>query len=165
VVNDGERASVFRLARGTNAPFSLSRFVQTAAERLLGLDRLDAMYRGLPATSDVDAFLARVPERFAVSTVHAPGALHRVPREGPVLVVANHPFGAIEGILLARLLRQVRSDVRIAVNELLQRIPELGELFIPVDAFGAAGAARVNTRAMRRALRWLPVLAPLRPGA
>jgi putative hemolysin len=154
-LNQKDKTSVFRLAHTPDASPAVARFVQTAAERLLGLDRLDAIYRGLARTGDVDAFLAAVLDLFGVSASLAPGALERVPREGPVLVVANHPFGAIEGILLASLLRQVRPDVRILVNELLERIPELKELFISVDAFGAGDAARANAAPMRRALRWL----------
>ena len=61
------------------------------------------------------------------------GSLDEIPAEGPAVVVANHPYGGIEGVALADLLMQKRSDVKVMTNEILCQIPELRELFIGVD--------------------------------
>jgi putative hemolysin len=71
------------------------------------------------------------------------------------VVVANHPFGGLDGLLLAQLLLQRRVDVRVLVNRHLARISELQDLFISVDIFGGRKAARENASGLRRALRWV----------
>jgi putative hemolysin len=78
-----------------------------------------------------------------------------IPAKGPAVVVANHPFGGIEGILLADLLLSVRRDVKIMANFLLNRIPQLRELTIPVDPFDRPGSARANIGPLREAVRWV----------
>lgn len=67
--------------------------------------------------------------------------LAQVPRQGPALLVANHPFGALEGILLIALLAGHRNDVRILANRSLAVVPELTPLFIFTDpmTLGAPG--------------------------
>jgi putative hemolysin len=79
----------------------------------------------------------------------------RIPTSGPTIVVANHPFGAIEGMVLTELLSRVRPDVRTMANYLLGAIPELRDRLILVDPFGGEGAARSNIRPMKEAIEWL----------
>ena len=79
----------------------------------------------------------------------------RIPRTGPLVVVANHPFGAIDGMVLAALLGSVRRDVKVMANYVLGRIPDLRDLFIFVDPFGGPDAAAHNSGPMRQSLRWL----------
>jgi putative hemolysin len=54
-----------------------------------------------------------------------PSDIERLPTTGPVIVVANHPFGAVEGLVLADILTKRRQDVRIMANALLGKIPEM----------------------------------------
>ena len=77
----------------------------------------------------------------------------RIPAKGPVVVVANHPFGLIEGAIAGALVARVRPDFKILANSLLAGTPALDDFVIPVDPFG--GAARANWRSLRRSLEWL----------
>ncbi|MCA9244985.1 MAG: lysophospholipid acyltransferase family protein, partial [Phycisphaerales bacterium] len=79
----------------------------------------------------------------------------RIPKTGPLIVVANHPFGGLEGMVLASVLRRARPDVKLLANYLLSRIPEMDETSIYVDPFGGADAQRRNMGSMKEALRWL----------
>ncbi|MGD9932839.1 MAG: lysophospholipid acyltransferase family protein [Dehalococcoidia bacterium] len=94
---------------------------------------LDALDIGVDAGSDAD--------------------LDRVPATGPLVVVANHPHGALDGLALASLLRWIRSDVKLLGNRLLDRIPEMRDSVVPVDSFRPAGAH--NAGGVRAALAWL----------
>jgi putative hemolysin len=81
--------------------------------------------------------------------------LARVPRSGPLLTVANHPFGLLEGAILAVLLPKVRSDVRFLANSLLESVPELRDRCIFVDPFGSTEAIPGNAGALRDCCGWL----------
>jgi putative hemolysin len=131
---------------------TLDRLLEGAVERLFSLKRLDHMYRDLPPVADTDAFLQQVLDAFHIQVQCAEDALLRVPACGSLVVVANHPFGALEGVILAQLLRRIRIDVKILANHLLERVPELQELFIGVDPFGGADATRRNRRGLKQAL-------------
>lgn len=80
-----------------------------------------------------DDFLRLVLKIFNIQHQVASGHRDSIPATGPSVIVANHPFGGIEGVALADLLLQVRPDVKVLTNELLCRIHELKELFIGVD--------------------------------
>jgi putative hemolysin len=126
-----------------------------ALDHVVGLAELDRMYGDLPAGVTGGAFLAWTLDRLGVSVRVTDADLSRIPTHGPVVVVANHPFGGIEGIALARALLQVRPDVKLFANFLLGRIPQLRDLLLFVDPFARRGSAHVNASALRGALTWL----------
>jgi putative hemolysin len=129
--------------------------VAGAVENLLLLTRLDAVYRHIAKKGEVRGFVDETLEKLEVRYDMGDADLSGAPRTGPLLVVANHPFGGIEGLILASLLLRARSDVKVMANHLLGRIPELQELLICVDPFGTRAATAKNTRPLREALRWL----------
>ncbi|WP_439121643.1 lysophospholipid acyltransferase family protein [Marivita sp.] len=56
----------------------------------------------------------------------------RIPKEGPVIVVANHPHGLVDGMILAELIGRVRTDYKILTRSLLTGVSEIEEFMIPV---------------------------------
>lgn len=79
----------------------------------------------------------------------------RIPTTGPVVVVANHPYGVLDGALLTVLLTRVRPDVKILTNFLLADIPELQRNCIFVDPFQTDRSIESNRKAIREALAWV----------
>lgn len=124
-------------------------------ERLLGLSALAEGYDTLPSGLSSIAFANVALNYLNVSSQILSGSLSNIPKEGATVVVANHPFGGIEGVILARMLQQVRPDVRIMANSMLQRVPELSEIFIGVNPYGHSKARKQNLKPLREALRWL----------
>lgn len=61
-----------------------------------------------------------------------PEEIARIPRTGPVVVVANHPSGLVDGMIMAEMVNRVRSDFKILTRSLLTGIPEVEEFMIPV---------------------------------
>jgi putative hemolysin len=80
---------------------------------------------------------------------------NRIPTTGPVVVVANHPFGVLDGALLTVLLTRVRPDLKVLTNFLLGDIPELQQNCIFVDPFQTDRSIESNRKAIRQALSWL----------
>jgi len=62
----------------------------------------------------------------------------RIPATGPVVVVANHPSGLVDGMVMAEMVNRVRSDFKILTRSLLTGIPEVEE-FIDPRALPARG--------------------------
>lgn len=56
----------------------------------------------------------------------------RIPATGPLVVVANHPHGLVDGMVMAELVNRVRPDFKILTRSLLTGIPEVAEFMIPV---------------------------------
>lgn len=81
--------------------------------------------------------------------------LDRIPAEGPLFLVANHPYGGVDGLVLGSLLDRVRPDGRLLVNFLLDRIDHMGGRCFYVDPFGGPEAARFNLKGIKESLRWL----------
>ena len=130
-------------------------------ERALGLEGVNALYEQavadpLPAgPAGIQAFCRRLLDGLGVRVSVAAEDLARVPKKGPVVVVANHPFGALDGMILSAVLMDVRLDLKVMANYLLGRVPELRELLVQVDPFGGPDAAARNAGRMRQGLRWL----------
>jgi len=94
-------------------------------------------------------------EEMNISLKIQPSDLDRIPRKGPLMAVANHPFGVLDGVALSVLLSRARSDVKILANSLLKVIPDLHEHCIFVDPFNASSSPGKNLKPLRRAIEWL----------
>jgi putative hemolysin len=124
-------------------------------ERLFGLRRFAAIYDDLVSRRGERNFPAHVLEAMAMSFDVADEEFGSIPAQGPLVVIANHPFGGVEGMILLDLLQRVRPDVRVLANSLLCRIPELRQAIIPVNPFGGRSAAAANRTPLRVAIRWV----------
>ncbi len=133
----------------------LRRGLIAAVDRALGLVRLDRVYRAAAVGKDPQDFLGRVLGHLGVALEVDRDQLERVPASGPAVVVANHPFGGIEGMALARVLLERRPDVRVMANFMLGRIPELREIFLLVDPFDTPESIRRNLATLRQTIRWV----------
>jgi putative hemolysin len=81
--------------------------------------------------------------------------LERIPKTGPVVVVANHPYGILDGAVLGALLTSVRPDVKVMTNFLLEGVPELERCCIFVDPLGTSRSRVRNRRALKNSVEWL----------
>ena len=91
-----DRETVFPLRRTADRP-GLPAFIAGAVERLLGLEYMGLEYLKLPDLDNPSRFLEEVFDRLDVDIEVSESDLLRVPRKGPTIVVANHPFGGIDG--------------------------------------------------------------------
>ena len=124
------------------------------AGKFLPLEEVRKLYgrlRSAPRGFQLDALLAEMNINLQV---HA-ADLERVPRKGPLVAVANHPFGVLDGAVLAVLLSRARPDVKILTNSLLEDIPELHQQCFFVDPFRTGLSAEKNKRPVKLALEWL----------
>ena len=122
-----------------------------AVERLSGQPRLKKLYEHYRAhlANDVPFFEAAIrlldlDVRFSASR------LAEIPREGPLVVVANHPFGVLDGLVICWLVSLRRTDFRVLTNSALDGVPEARDWLLRVDFAGTKEAMAANV-AMRKA--------------
>ena len=105
------------------------------------IDAFFAEHGHLRGFEFVDTALRHLDLRYQID----PAALSRIPPSGRLLIVANHPCGALDALALLDMVGKVRRDVRIVANEMLALIGPLADLLLPVRVFGgAAGAASLR---------------------
>ena len=133
-----------------------SRKLASFFERLLGLSVLAKCYESAPKKLGTQQFLSGVLDYLGVrvKAIDSQKVLPSLPKEGPLLIVANHPLGGLEGVAITQLLLELRADTKVLTNNLLTRIPELQSTFIGVDVL-SKNAARENVKGIRAASQHL----------
>lgn len=152
------------MSRLTKNPIRLpirNRLLNRIATRLMGLGPVIAIYDAwLKADHDDSPQAGEQLLEHSLAMLNADlvwngsNSLQRIPAIGPLIVVANHPLGGLEGMLLTRELLKFRSDTKVLTNELLLRIPEFENLFIGLDVLSDS-ASLSNARGIRTACRHL----------
>jgi putative hemolysin len=105
----------------------------------------------------IQAFLDVLQVRAEISREE----LQRLPAQGSFVVVSNHPFGAIDGLMMVLLLAKERPDVRVMVNFLLSRIETIAEYFIGVNPLETQQQVQSSLGGMKAALKHLQEGKPL----
>ena len=122
--------------------------------RLAPVNRVLDLYqrvRRSPQGFDLENLLAQMRVGLRMGTADQA----RIPSSGPVVVVANHPYGMLDGAILTVLLTRVRPDVKVLTNLLLSDLPELQQHCIFVDPLQTDRSVEANRRAVRQAFSWL----------
>lgn len=119
--------------------------------RLAALDKINELYRD--AFSGGDSYAEGALRTLGVTVEADPKELDHIPASGAAIVVANHPTGALDGIVLIDRLSRRRPDVKFMGNFLLDRIEPLKRYFIDVDPFDSR--SRSNAGGIRQSLRHL----------
>ncbi len=117
----------------------------------LGINGLLAEYAKTPITHSPQEFAHATLQQLRITLSAQGESLDVLKESGPAVVFSNHPFGGVEGVIMAALCGSLRPDFKLLANEMLMRIPELAPMIIPVDVSGKS--QRENVQAVRKALK------------
>ncbi len=98
------------------------------------------------------AFWAKALATMGITLMTSEAQVARIPREGPLVVVANHPHGLVDGMVLAELVGRVRQDYKILTRSLLAGVDEVRRFMIPVPFPHEHDALQQNLEMRRRAM-------------
>ena len=131
---------------------ALIRLIENATGRLELINRV----------RDYDAEVAQgrdfwqvMVERYGLSLNIVSGAMSDIPSTGPLVVVANHPFGILDGLIMGHLLSARRGAFRIMASSVFQGAPDLDRVVLPVSFEDTKEAVKLNLETRAKALGFL----------
>lgn len=119
--------------------------------RLLSFDRVDALYQACHPNHGI-AFARRALELLKIRLEVPSSDVPLIPQTGACAIVANHPHGFLDGLLLMDLIARYREEFHLAVNYFLDDLAPLRDYFICVNSFSDHRIPRFATPAIRRIL-------------
>lgn len=113
------------------------RLVIKTIERVTGKKKLEALYKEYSEKeNDPQNFWTDILDVMNISVLNKSSKKIDIPEKGRLIVIANHPFGIIDGLILCSLVSKVRGDFKIMTHETLKFLPQLEEYILPVDFSG-----------------------------
>lgn len=135
--------SDFSYASYFSHPFK--RALVRAIERASGQKKIKRLYDHYRLDlADDEAFWAAAVRLLELDVRYDEARHSEIPRTGPLVIVANHPFGVLDGVIIAWLASLVRDDFKILTNSVLLAAPEVEPYLLPVDFAGTKEAMKTN---------------------
>ena len=132
----------------------LKKPVASAIMNLAKINDVNNLYDKLKNTEGADFFDQFVKEQ-GLSYIVFEEDLAKVPKTGSFILVSNHPLGAIDGILMCKILLKVRPDFKVMGNFLLSKIEPMAPFVISVNPFEGRKDAFNSSSGMRETLKHL----------
>src|SRR6056297_3488845 len=96
-----------------------------------------------------------IVERYGLGLEVMTGSLDNLPRQGPLIVIANHPYGILDGLIMGHILSVVRGDFRILANSVFRKAEELDKIILPVSFDDTKEAVQQNIATRRETMDYL----------
>lgn len=96
-----------------------------------------------------------IVERYGLSLDVIEGSLADIPANGPLVLIANHPYGILDGLMMGHILHKVRGDFRILANSVFRKAEDLNKVLLPISFDDTKEAVRLNLKTRTDALSYL----------
>ncbi|MEM9269129.1 MAG: lysophospholipid acyltransferase family protein [Pseudomonadota bacterium] len=136
----------------TKAGRGVIRSIENLTGRLKLIRMAEGYEREVKAGRD---FWEVMVERYGISLDILGGSLANIPKEGPVVVISNHPYGILDGLVLGHILSQTRGDFRILAHRVFRKAEDLDRIILPISFDETREAQRVNIETRKIALQYL----------
>lgn len=119
--------------------------------RLFKYDKVNELYRNA-YHKDPIVFIDNLFRELGVKVEVKGNELDRMPKDDAFVVVSNHPYGFIDGLIMIKILLQQRPDSKVMANYLLQKIEPLKDCFFPVNPFEGDAISKSSFSGLRKTL-------------
>ena len=120
--------------------------------------RLRLIHRARGYEHDIDeenSFWDVVARRYGLTLEVVSGSLDYIPAEGPVVVISNHPFGILDGLMMGKILSTARDDFRIMAHKVFSKADEISDSILPISFDGTKEAMAMNLKTRKDALAYI----------
>ena len=96
-----------------------------------------------------------IVERYGLTLDVVGGSLSNIPKEGPLVLIANHPYGILDGLMMGHILSQTRGDFRILAHQIFRKAEDLNKVILPISFDETKEAVALNLATRKTALDYL----------
>ena len=96
-----------------------------------------------------------IVERYGLELKVVGGSLDLIPREGPLVLIANHPYGILDGLMMGHILSLVRGDFRILAHRVFRKAEDINRVILPISFDETKEALALNLETRKTALAYL----------
>lgn len=122
--------------------------------KVLKLKKVNELYE-TSASLKGAAFAESIIDHLGIEYDFASQDLLNIPKDEPFIVVSNHPYGGIDGMILLGLISKIRPEFKIMANYLLQQIPPIKEQLVVVNPFEKTPKPGMNVSGIKKCLQLL----------
>ena len=94
-------------------------------------------------------------ERYGLTLDVVQGSLDNIPKTGPLIFIANHPYGILDGLMMGHILARTRGDFRILANSVFRKAEEINRVVLPISFDETKEAVALNIETRKRSLQYL----------
>ncbi len=131
---------------------ALIRFMENSTGRLRLIKRASGYENEVAAGRD---FWQVMVERYGLTLDIVGGTLDNIPKEGPLVLIANHPYGILDGLMMGHILSMIRGDFRILANSVFRKAEDLNRIVLPISFDETKAAIQQNIETRKTALTYL----------
>lgn len=140
-------------AVGSRGARALVRVMENATGRLKLIRKAKGYSEEVAQGRD---FWEVITDRYGLSLVVTGGSIENIPVDGPLVVVANHPYGILDGLMMGRILSERRGgDFKVLAHRIFRKSADLEKVILPISFDDTKDAAMLNVETRAEALRYL----------
>ncbi len=128
------------------------RLMENTTGRLRLIKRADGYEQEIAQGHD---FWSVMTDRYGLSLKVTGGSLDNIPETGPLILIANHPYGILDGLMMGHILSRTRGDFRILANQVFRKAEDLDKVVLPISFDDSKEAVRLNLRTRKASLDYL----------
>ena len=136
----------------TKSGRAMIRLMENTTGRLRLIKRADGYEQEVANGRD---FWSVMLDRYGLSLDVVGGSLSNIPKDGPLILIANHPYGILDGMMMGYILQILRGDFRILAHHVFRKADELNRIILPISFAETKEAMKLNIETRKTALNYL----------
>lgn len=149
---EGAREISYAHSAQTRGGRAMIRFLENASGRISLIKRAQGYEEEIAQGRD---FWEVMAERYGLDLQIIGGSMASVPKTGPLILIANHPYGILDGLMMGYMLSQARGDFRILAHKIFRKADDLNRIILPVNFDETRDGMKANLATRKQALSYL----------